>query len=329
MAKYFDYFPIIPYDIAGKDVTNYQAVRDIFFRLRVIRSVLNNISAYYEYMIKEGDTPEILAEKVYRDPEAHWIILMANDIVDAAYDWPLTYDQFNKYIKEKYGSIEYAQTHYHHYEKVIQRTESLSGLMTETRFIINEEPYSNTVYYANNTTEVRVLIPDANGSFYVGVSANSIGNTFYGVVTSYESTNGYISFSNTSGSFTKNTRLQQTTSSTNVGNISLVISPEGSLLQDKSIPYYTYDDLAETQYVETFNIGYATKNSTNTLVNAGRTVYQVSFRDKISYYDYENELNERKRVIKIIKPEYYSQIVSEFYELTGFSTAPYLRKLIV
>jgi hypothetical protein len=78
---YFNSFPQIPYDIAGKQFTNYQNVTNIFFRLRVIQEVLGNISAYYEYLIRDEDKPEILAEKIYGDPEAHWIILMANNMM--------------------------------------------------------------------------------------------------------------------------------------------------------------------------------------------------------------------------------------------------------
>ena len=89
MAQFFDKFPRISYDIEGKRLTTYQSVTNIFFRVRVIREILGNISAYYEYLIKDDDTPEILADKVYNNPEAHWIIIMANNIVDPQYDWPL------------------------------------------------------------------------------------------------------------------------------------------------------------------------------------------------------------------------------------------------
>lgn len=329
MAKFFDLFPVIPYDISGKQLTNYQSVRNIFFRLRVVREVLNNISAYYEYIVKDYETPEMLAENIYGDAEAHWMILMANDIIDAAYDWPLNYDEFNKYIINKYGSIEIAKTTYHHYEEVIQRTESLSGLTTETRFVINEEPYSNTVYNANNTNEVRLLLSGIVGTFYSGNTVNTTNNIFTGTILAANSTNGYFSFSTKSGYFFKGDKIQITNNMTTYGNVSLVFSPSGSLSQDSTIPYFTYEDLAETQYVQTFNMGYASKNSTNTLVNAGRTVYQVSFRDRISNYDYEIISNEKKRVIKIIKPEYYPRILEEFNILTDNAATPFLRRLTI
>lgn len=138
MSRYFQYFPKIAYDIQGKRFSEYNVVTNVFFRLKIIHDVMSNSSTYYEYLIGDGETPEILAERLYRDPEAHWIILLANNIQDANYDWPMDSRTFQKYIIDKYGSVANAKTTYHHYEKVVQREESLTGTITETRFRINQ-----------------------------------------------------------------------------------------------------------------------------------------------------------------------------------------------
>lgn len=138
MALYFDRFPVVPYDIAGKRRTNYELMTNIFKRVGFVQRLLGNTSSYYEYIIKDFETPESLAEIVYGNPEAHWIILLTNNIVDPYYDWPMNSRAFDKYIAKKYGSISEAQITYHHHEKVITREESLSGTVTETRFRVNE-----------------------------------------------------------------------------------------------------------------------------------------------------------------------------------------------
>ena len=43
-----------------------------------------------------GDTPEIIASKYYGDPEKHWIVLLANDIINPFFDFPLNYQEFEK-----------------------------------------------------------------------------------------------------------------------------------------------------------------------------------------------------------------------------------------
>ena len=142
MANFLDNFPRVNYDITRNKLTNYQIVTDITFRMRIIREVIENTAAYFEYVITDTDTPEILAEKVYGNPEAYWIILYANDIFDPQYDWPLNYRSFNNYIINKYGSTANAQGTIHHYEKVIERT--VDGITTTFRYDVNEERLTDT-----------------------------------------------------------------------------------------------------------------------------------------------------------------------------------------
>jgi phosphoserine phosphatase len=56
-----------------------------------------------------------------------------------------------------------------------------------------------------------------------------------------------------------------------------------------------------------------------------RTVVEIVRREMVSNYDYEDQLNEAKRPIKLIKKEYYSQILEEFNTLTKHSNMPWLR----
>lgn len=106
---YFSNFRKISY---GFDKKNFKAVTDIMSRVKIRDKVLNEATLYNKYEIKSGETPENIAFKAYGDPELHWIILLTNNIKDRYYDWPLSEQQFEDYIKDKYaepGGI-------HHYE---------------------------------------------------------------------------------------------------------------------------------------------------------------------------------------------------------------------
>lgn len=140
VSSFYDIFPKIKYDINNNRLRpNYDEVTNIFQRLAVVKETVNNLSSYIVYDIEEGDTPEILAEKFYRDPGGAWLILLANDIFDPQFDWPLDYSTFTQYIIRKYGSVEAALTTPHHYEKVITRRNTRTGFESVTRFIVNEE----------------------------------------------------------------------------------------------------------------------------------------------------------------------------------------------
>jgi hypothetical protein len=218
--SFLNKFPKIHYDITQNRYKNYDIITNIMFRFAIINNVLQNISAYYLYRIKNEDRPEILAEKIYNNPEAYWIILYANNMVDPHYDWPLDERSFQKYILSKYGSLANAMSTYHHHEKVIARTESFSGIIIEKRIQINE---------ANLTS-----------------------------------------------------------------NLSSSLA---------SVPYDYYENLPETQEVNTYNFG------------NNRSVTEIIKRDRITNYDWELNENEKKREIKIIKKEYYNQIMDEFDSL--------------
>jgi hypothetical protein len=108
---YFEKFPKIVYSLDG-GVSGFP-VTDIFRRVRAQTQELLTAAAYDEYDIKDGETPEIIAHKFYGNSDLHWVILIANDIIDPRWEWPLTSAQLKNYITDKYGTgNEYALKYY-------------------------------------------------------------------------------------------------------------------------------------------------------------------------------------------------------------------------
>ena len=108
---YFDKnFPVIPYDSVGqgtfKDVTN------LLRRVALNTKVKTNALLYDTYDVKEGETPESIAHKLYGNAELHWVVLIVNDITDRYHQWPMTYAQFLQYVNDKYDDVNAV----HHYE---------------------------------------------------------------------------------------------------------------------------------------------------------------------------------------------------------------------
>lgn len=107
---YFKNFPITYYSV--EDGANVKVVTNITLRAVINDEVKNNYSLYDEYDVIDGETPEILADKFYRNSNYHWVILHLNEILDPRYDWPLTVKQLNTYVSDKYDNPEAV----HHYE---------------------------------------------------------------------------------------------------------------------------------------------------------------------------------------------------------------------
>ena len=106
---YFDAFPVIPYDSKGD--LNYKDVTNLLRRVGMRAKLKSNTLLYDTYNVKEGETPEIIAHKLYGDAQLHWIILLINDITDR-YHQIMSGGQFLDYLNDKYSNPDAI----HHYE---------------------------------------------------------------------------------------------------------------------------------------------------------------------------------------------------------------------
>ena len=106
---YFDSFPIIQYGSSDGTVKN---VTNLLKRIAVRSKLKTNVSFFDTYDVKNGETPEIIADKLYDDPKLHWIIMLVNNITDRYHDWPMSEQQFDAFVNEKYSNPDGI----HHYE---------------------------------------------------------------------------------------------------------------------------------------------------------------------------------------------------------------------
>ena len=101
---YFANFPVIPYDSVGQG--NYKYVTNLLRRVALRTKVKTNVLLFDTYDVRSGETPEEIADKLYDDPQLHWVILMVNDITDRYHQWPLNENQFLAYINDKYDNVD-------------------------------------------------------------------------------------------------------------------------------------------------------------------------------------------------------------------------------
>ena len=107
---YFQNFPFIPYDSVGNG--DFKLVTNLLKRVALRTKVRTNAALFDTYNVKEGQTPEEIADKLYGDPNLHWIVMYVNNITDRYHQWPLTTPQFLAFINDKYSNPDGL----HHYE---------------------------------------------------------------------------------------------------------------------------------------------------------------------------------------------------------------------
>ena len=114
-GKFFKYFPTIPYDTFD-DSLKHKVVMDIFRRVRVTLQARADRFVYYDYTVKDGETPDVLAHKYYGSSKYYWAIMLMNAIRDPQWEWPLEQRSFEKYLVKKYGSAAIAFNTHSHWE---------------------------------------------------------------------------------------------------------------------------------------------------------------------------------------------------------------------
>ena len=311
MANYFRFFPTTFYT-SDNNSKGVDTVTSIVSRFTIANNLRDNTGVFYPYDIQDTDTAEIIASKIYGNPERHWIVLSFNQVIDPQWDFPLTQDNFISYVNNKYTANGANDN------QNLSSTSANSGISTNVASVGSLTiPFKQIA--ANNlitspatqpilTFDDRISL-DGGSSFINVASSNTTHITLQTAVASAVSNNTLIfkntpktgiiwalSENNIQAYFLKTSRTinaQNTVSSISESesNTTLVVQTE----VDKN----TYANTT------------ATSTSVFSLVD-GSKVKEKTEKFTQSYYTYEFNKNEEKRKIKILKPEFVTELEKEF-----------------
>ena len=102
MAHYFTYFPQMLYDAVQDGTTSPVLVTNILRRVKVKDSIKDDVALFDKYRVKAGESPEMVSMRFYGTVDYYWVVLLMNDIKDRFYEWPLSEQDFESFVKEKY-----------------------------------------------------------------------------------------------------------------------------------------------------------------------------------------------------------------------------------
>ena len=154
---YFNTIPKIYYDSENKKQP--KIVTNLLRRVGIRAKVKTNTLLFDTYKVKEGETPEIIAHKLYGDTELHWVVMLVNNITDRYHDWPMNNLQFNTYLNQKYTNTDGV----HHYE--IEQQSGDTTTKIEVTDLINYPSASTVTNYEyeqkrqDELREIRLLDP--------------------------------------------------------------------------------------------------------------------------------------------------------------------------
>ena len=146
MSNYFTSFPSVQYDTTGKAPNQFQTVKNIMKRQKLKPSIMEDITAYYPYFIQEGERPDVVSYNYYGSTDYVYLIFLINNIIDPAFDWPLSSRDFDNYMINKYGNIEAALGETKYYYQIIRAEvpqTNFSDRIDEVKIIVDETTYNS------------------------------------------------------------------------------------------------------------------------------------------------------------------------------------------
>tara|TARA_B100000214_G_C23931662_1_gene611040 strand:- start:428 stop:1042 length:615 start_codon:yes stop_codon:yes gene_type:complete len=87
------------------------ATKNLWRRSEIVKEFKNSLTLFNEYIINNGEKPEIIANRLYKNPFYTWTLFVANDIVNYYEQWPRSSRQLAEYVTAKYDNPQ-ATKHY-------------------------------------------------------------------------------------------------------------------------------------------------------------------------------------------------------------------------
>lgn len=311
---YFTKFPTILYEFPsiGDDKTSRNIlIKDITRNIRFKKEFIEQLPTIDTYKILDGDTPESISEKLYGTPQYHWILMLLNQRYDYINDFPLSSRELDAMITTKYGS---ARDLVHHFAykngnitngyctaKLIKVVKG-SVLVTETSDIVQgvgtafkDQLVAGSILYTRDDILIGTVKTVQNGTQLVlqDVSLYNYIGDFKCVIPVKE---GLIIRAKTAIGYSAG-RIEEDLGN---GNWRIMLT-SSSFVPGQLVQVYEYGDDADGNYMETY-YGYM-------------SITSISYPDvlrHVSNADYEYELNEKIRTIKVLPANYLEQVISEF-----------------
>ena len=300
--SYFNKFPLLNYSF-DNGVTTKVAV-DILKRIGFKDSIKNATELFTDYEVLDGETPEMVADKIYGDPSLHWIIIVMNDIVNPYYDWPLSSRVLNKSNDEvKYPGVALMLTGH-------QGTGDVVG---------NDFTKDDQIYGVEGNT----FSLDAFGEVD-GLTATTTAS----IVHKWNRTLQKLEVTGMSGSFSVDDYISAISIDDTDGSYVYTVARIGRVVSENKDSVHHFADVTG-DYLNPYAtppsagtgdqtlIGQTGSWSGGATVEYGDTILQNYIVDSTDTYtitnrQYEEKQNESKRSIKIIAPRYISKLLQEF-----------------
>ena len=97
--------PDLFYNFSSRPLdSDYLLVKNIWRRAQILVEYKTQVTLFTEENVRDGERPEDIATRLYRNPFYNWTILVINDITDVYSQWPKSVQQLQNFINDKYDN---------------------------------------------------------------------------------------------------------------------------------------------------------------------------------------------------------------------------------
>ena len=142
----FKALPNLYYNVQSSPVdVKLLAVKNIFRRAEILKEFKTSVTIFDEFIVNNGEKPEVIANRIYQNPFYAWTLFIANDIINYYEQWPRSSRQLAEYVESKYDNPQ-ATKHY-----VTTEVKQGNNIIVPAGKVV---PQNYSVSYFNGTTTV-------------------------------------------------------------------------------------------------------------------------------------------------------------------------------
>ena len=138
----FEYVNVLP----DAKIGDYLPLKNLFKKGKLRDDIFQNLAFFEKYKIEGNDRPDNVAFKVYDDPTLDWVVLISNNIINIQTEWPISQDDFDRFLLDKYGNYDTLYNGIHHYEtEEVKNSQGVTivsaGLKVDSTYSVNYYDY--------------------------------------------------------------------------------------------------------------------------------------------------------------------------------------------
>lgn len=142
---------------------DYVRTKNLFRRAKIRDDFVKSVNLFDTYKIVGEERPEQVAEKLYGSSEYDWVVLISNNIINIKDEWPLSAEEFNRYLNRKYTQEELGSIHHYETTKVMDSSRNVivsAGKIVDADFSVSyfekDEVVISTEITSFSSTEIRL-----------------------------------------------------------------------------------------------------------------------------------------------------------------------------